>query len=45
MGKGVKKSRIGLALSPQLEWVLGVTLNSNLLVEMNQSGRGSPGFN
>lgn len=45
MGKGVKKSRSGLALSPQLQWVLGVPLNSNPSVEMNQWGRGSLGFN
>ncbi len=45
MGKGVKKSRMGLALSPQLQWVLGVTLNKNPLVAMNQSGGISPGFN
>lgn len=36
MVKGVKKSRIGLALSPLLQWVVDVTLNRNPLVEMNQ---------
>ena len=45
MGKGVNKSRIGLALSPRWQWVLGVTLKGNSLVAINQSGGRSPGFN
>lgn len=44
MGKGVKNSRIGLPVFPQLQWVLGVTLKGNPLVGMNQSGGESPGF-